>query len=71
MFTIHWSRYSPIDSNGIVLCRNQTAFACLSENCKCNDLRDLLHDVLVIGYGDSNVVVHISDKAILSSGVQL
>ena len=27
-----------IDSNGLVMCSNQGAFACLSENCKCKNL---------------------------------
>ena len=54
-----------IDSNGLVLCSNQKTFACLSENCKCNDLWYLLRDV------GSNTVVNIADKAILSSYVQL
>ena len=52
-----------IDINGVVLCSDQKAFACLSENCKCNDLGQLLDGV------GSNTVVNISDKAILSSPV--
>ena len=54
-----------IDSNGIVMCSNQKAFACLSENCKCNDLGQLLHNI------GSNTVVNIADKAVLSSPVGL
>ena len=55
-----------IDSNSIVLCSDQKAFACLSENCYCNDLGQLLHGI------GSNTVVNISDtKAILSSPVEL
>ena len=54
-----------IDNNGIVMCSDQKAFACLSENCYCNDLGQLLHGV------SSNTVVNVSDKAILSSYVQL
>ena len=54
-----------IDSNGLVWCSDQKAFACLSENCKCNNLWYLLHGVR------SNTVVNIADKAILSSYVWL
>ena len=54
-----------IDSNGIVWCSDQKAFACQSENCKCNDLWYLLRGVR------SNTVVNIADKAILSSYVSL
>ena len=55
-----------IDSNGLVWCRDQKAFACQSENCKCNNLGQLLHGI------GSNSVVNISDtKAILSSPVSL
>ena len=55
-----------IDSNGIVLCSDQKAFACQSENCKCNNLGQFLHDI------GSNSVINISDtKAILSSPVLL
>ena len=58
-----------IDSNGIVMCSDQKAFACLSENCNCNDLEHLIYDGL--GYNNINVVVNIADKAILSSFVWL
>ena len=54
-----------IDSNGLVWCWDQKAFACQSENCKCNDLWYLLRGVR------SNTVVNIADKAILSSYVWL
>ena len=55
-----------IDSNGLVWCSDQKAFACQSENCKCNNLWYLLRGVR------SNSVVNISDtKAILSSPVRL
>ena len=54
-----------IDSNGIVMCSDQKAFACLSENCYCNDLGELLRVL------KSNVVVNITDKAIVSSPVEL
>ena len=54
-----------IGSNGIVSCSDQKAFACQSENCKCNDLGQLLDGV------GSNTVVNIADKAILSSPVEL
>ena len=54
-----------IDSNGLVWCSDQKAFARLSENCKCNDLWYLLRGVR------SNTVVNIADKAILSSYVSL
>ena len=55
-----------IGSNGIVSCSDQKAFACQSENCKCNNLGQFLHDT------GSNSVVNISDtKAILSSPVRL
>ena len=54
-----------IDSNGLVWCSDQKAFACLSKNCKCNDLGQLLDGV------GSNTVVNIADKAILSSYVEL
>ena len=54
-----------IDINGIVMCSDQKAFECLSENCKCNDLGQLLDGV------GSNTVVNIADKAILSSYVEL
>ena len=54
-----------IDSNGLVWCSDQKAFACQSENCKCNNLGQLLHGVR------NNTVVNIADKAILSSYVQL
>ena len=50
-----------IDSNGIVMCSDQKAFACLSENCNCKNLQHLLH------HSASNVVVNLADKAILSS----
>ena len=33
-----------IDSNGIVMCSDQKAFACLSENCNCKTLEHLLQD---------------------------
>ena len=55
-----------IDSNGLVWCSDQKAFACLSENCKCNNLGQFLHDI------GSNSVVNMSDtKALLSSPVRL
>ena len=54
-----------IDSNGLVWCSDQKAFACQSENCKCNNLWYLLRGVR------SNTVVNIADKAILSSYVLL
>ena len=70
-----------IDSNGIVMCSDQKAFTCLSENCNCKSLKHLLLGEI---YDDSNivevhrhytyygnVVVNLADKAILSSVVQL
>ena len=57
-----------IDSNGIVMCSDQKAFSCLSENCNCKSLQDLLDG---LHYGASNVVINLTDKAILSSVVWL
>ena len=57
-----------IDSNGIVMCSDQKAFTCLSENCNCKTLQHLLDD---LHYRASNVVVNLTDKAILSSVVYL
>ena len=57
-----------IDNNGIVMCSDQKAFSCLSENCSCKSLQHLLDG---LQYGASNVVVNLADKAILSSVVLL
>ena len=57
-----------IDSSGIVMCSNQRVFACLSENCYCNDLGQLLHD---LRGGTNNTMVNIAEKAIVSYSVLL
>ena len=57
-----------IDSNGIVRCSDQKAFACLSENCKCRDLEYLLHNLTI---GTSNITVNVADKAVLLNNVKL
>ena len=54
-----------IDSNGVVLCSDQKAFACLSENCNCKSLQHLLHGIH--RGATSNVVVNLADKAISDS----
>ena len=54
-----------IYSNGIVLCSDQTAFICLSTNCHCNKLEDLLNGL------KSNETVHILHNVTLSSDIQL
>ena len=54
-----------IDSNGIVTCSDQKAFACLSENCNCRSLQHLLHGI------HSNAIVNLADKAILSEQLLL
>ena len=74
-----------IDSNGIVLCSDQRAFACLSENCNCKSLGDLLQG-LTIDHGTiyrhpraatnstdlrRNAVISIADKAVLYSFLSL
>ena len=57
-----------IDSNGIVWCSDKKAFTCLTESCNCKTLQYLLYD---LHDGASNVVVNLTDKAILSSVVEL
>ena len=57
-----------IDNNGIVMCSDQKAFLCVTENCNCKTLKHLLDD---LHDGASNVVVNLADKAILSSVVWL
>ena len=57
-----------IDSNGIVRCSDQKAFACLTESCNCKSLKHLLDD---LHDGASNVAVNLADKAILSSNAGL
>ena len=74
-----------IDSNGIVLCSDQRAFACLSENCNCKSLGDLLQG-LTIDHGTiyrhpraatnstdlrRNAVISVADKAVLHSFLSL
>ena len=55
-----------IDSNGIVWCSDQKAFICVSKNCYCNKLEDLLD-----GLNKSNTVVNITDTVTLSSPIEL
>ena len=54
-----------IDSNGIVWCSDQRAFICLSKNCYCNKLEDLL------GGLKSNTLVNITNNVTLSSVIEL
>ena len=54
-----------IDSNGIVMCSDQKAFSCLTKSCNCKSLEHLLDGL------HSNVVVNLTDKAILSSFIRL
>ena len=56
-----------INGDGIVMCNDQKAFACLSEKCHCKNLEHLLHGVTF----SNNAVVTIADTAILSSFVWL
>ena len=57
-----------IDSNGMVMCSDQRAFACLSENCNCKSLGDLLQGLT---HGIRNAVINITGKAVLSSNIHL
>ena len=57
-----------IDTNGIVWCSDQKAFACLSEDCNCKSFQQSLQD---LHDGASNEVVNLADKAILSSSIDL
>ena len=54
-----------IDSNGIVWCSDPKEFICLSKNCYCNKLEDLLGGI------ESNTLVNITDNATLSSVIRL
>ena len=54
-----------IDSNGIVWCSDRRAFICLSKNCYCNKLEDLL------GGLKSNTLVNITDTVTLFSVIEL
>ena len=54
-----------IDTGGIVRCSDQKAFQCLSMNCYCEKLEDLLVDI------KSDTEVNIKDKATFSSIIVL
>ena len=54
-----------VDGNGIVMCRDQKTFACVSKGCYCKNLKHSLYGL------KNNAVVKIADKAILSSFVFL
>ena len=57
-----------IDSNGRVMCSDHEAFMCLTENCNCKSLEHLLRG---LRRHTSNVIVNLTDRAILSSLVGL
>ena len=54
-----------IDSIGIVWCKNPEAFMCLSNNCYCSKLENILYDV------GSNSLVNITDKVVSSYPVYI
>ena len=55
-----------IDGNGIIWCSNQEAFLCLSIQCCCKNLEDLLINTKNVGI---NRVVNITDKVMILSSV--
>ena len=54
-----------IDSNGIVWCSDQKVFVCVSKECDCNKLEDLLDGL------ESNTLVNITNTVTLSSVITL
>ena len=54
-----------IDINGVVWCTDQKAFLCLSTNCYCNELENLLDGL------QHNTIVNITDNVTLSSVIDL
>ena len=64
-YTDHSNNGVIIDSNGIVWCSDKKAFTCVSKNCRCKNLKDILVDTTDV------IIAQITDTVLLSSFISL